>query len=350
MTTATKLTREQLADEINRLPSNMEDFAGRVWHKDICPMTGGVSWIRGDTQVWATPYWEDVEGIAVQFDITEGDPIGFTIALPKWNAGAYCESVAALLTKFVAEEPRSIKREDPAFWVTLDGETRVPFYPFPETGEFLGSYLSLLGDESSRVLLSVPMEKARPALDDQGEILGRVVEVENAERLDLKKVNAFFGSRFLPGDFPASATAAEIVEVVGRDARRERLAEERARGWEADHAPHRPLDAEAQRAQAEAEAEELDAGEPREFAPTPIGWSLWHTGGNCTAFGRLVNGGIVEQLITDSYGGSAPRSSTEPVMLGAYDHASGEILGEAWEYANLADALAAADRRDGRGA
>ena len=86
--------------QIDLLPAQIVDARERIWTKDVDPMNGCISWCRGEAQIFATPGWEGDDGIAVQFDIEEGEPVAFTLALPFWDQDLYVGRVAQLLAKF----------------------------------------------------------------------------------------------------------------------------------------------------------------------------------------------------------------------------------------------------------
>lgn len=83
------------------------DAAGRMWHLDRSSPDGSFSWSSPDaaTIVWATPFYEDRNGIAVQADLEEGDPVAFTVSLSlplgRWTDDeAYLARLSDILALF----------------------------------------------------------------------------------------------------------------------------------------------------------------------------------------------------------------------------------------------------------
>lgn len=95
--------------------------------------------------------------------------------------------------------------QKPAFFVTIDGDARVPFFPFPECGSFFGVMHGVeKGNENivpgdDDVLYSVPM--MADGSPDTFENEPNIGEVENAEGIDFDDLNAFFGTAFCASDF-----------------------------------------------------------------------------------------------------------------------------------------------------
>jgi len=180
------------------------------WHMGG-DLSGAIHWTRDDVRavVYATPNWEGLEFTPVALIVDDNPdqidlpslPLDATQYDGRWPDGA--AEYVRLLTPVLEETARKYptpkgeampptRERNPAFFATIDGDTRLPFYPWPEAGCFL----AVLQDRGERaVLFSCPMwADGTPDMDN-------IADVENIEGLDLAQVNRFFQTDFEPSEF-----------------------------------------------------------------------------------------------------------------------------------------------------